>query len=79
MFSSSLCQRAQGKEKATMTKGSLAKAFHSSIPFVPSTAKLVLKNQDRVIMKPQHTCNEHKERENKAPVLRGGDGYSSVH
>lgn len=43
------------------------------------TAKLVLKNQDRVIMKPQHTCNEHKERENKAPVLRGGDGYSSVH
>ena len=43
------------------------------------TAKLVLKNQDRVIMKPQHTCNERKERENEAPVLRGGDGYSSAH
>lgn len=43
------------------------------------TAKLVLKNQDRVIMKPQHTCNEHKECENKAPVLRAGDGYSSAH
>ena len=30
-------------------------------------------------MKAQHMCNERKERESKAPVLRGGGGDSSVH